>query len=291
VPAVAIESLARLEPSDRDAVLELIAQVAGLDGVAPLSEEAMLTLRYADEHARHLLARTGGALVGYAQLSIRSSNPRAELAVTDPEVGRALVHAAEEAAGETLAVLAHGTASIATGVLRGLGLRPERVLLQMRRRLLDPLPEPVWPDGVTVRTFEVGRDEQAWLAVNNLAFADHPDQSHWSMSDITAREREPWFDPAGFFLAERDGQLLGFHWTKVHRRPDQPIGEVYIVGVSPGAQGIRLGSALTLVGLRHLREQGLSSVLLYVEETNTSAVHVYERLGFTRWDADVTFVR
>ena len=56
-------------------------------------------------------------------------------------------------------------------------------------------------------------------------------------ADLDERMAEPWFDPAGFFLAERDGELLGFHWTKVH--PDPALGEVYVVGHRPGRAGRR----------------------------------------------------
>ena len=120
------------------------------------------------------------------------------------------------------------------------------------------------------------------------------------------RLREPWFDPAGFFLAERDGRLVGFHWTKVHggngtQHPEgphaheghghDPIGEVYVVGVDPGEQGTGLGKAITLTGLRHLRHLGLGSAMLFVEADNAAAIGLYTALGFTRWETDLMFSR
>jgi mycothiol synthase len=84
---------------------------------------------------------------------------------------------------------------------------------------------------------------------------------------------------------------VGFHWTKVHGGDGQrpPVGEVYVVGVDPDAQGGGLGRALTLAGLHHLRERGLGEVLLYVEADNLAARRVYERLGFDHVATDVQY--
>jgi mycothiol synthase len=67
------------------------------------------------------------------------------------------------------------------------------------------------------------------------------------------------------------------------------VGEVYVLGVDPAAQGGGLGRALTLVGLRHLRDRGVRGVLLYVEADNPAAIRLYTSLGFTRAAIDVMY--
>lgn len=140
---------------------------------------------------------------------------------------------------------------------------------------------------MTVRTFRPGEDDAAWLAANAAAFAHHPEQGSLTQRDLDDRKGEPWFDPAGFFLAEREGEIVGFHWTKVHA--EERLGEVYVVGVRPDAQGGGLGKALTSVGLRHLAAQGLPTAMLYVDADNFSAVAVYERLGFVTHETDLMY--
>jgi mycothiol synthase len=145
-----------------------------------------------------------------------------------------------------------------------------------------------------LRTFVPGQDEDEWLALNARSFAKHPEQGSWTRHDVTMREREPWFDTAGFFIADRDGVMAGFHWTKVHpagEEADGPVGEVYVVGVDPAEQGSGLGRALTLAGLAHLRDLGLAQVMLYVDEDNTPAIRMYQRLGFERTRTDAMYRR
>ncbi|MER5942084.1 mycothiol synthase [Streptomyces sp. NPDC001928] len=295
LPIRAIETYSALSPEQTEAVLELLAEAARNDGQQAVSEQGRLQLRGGErEGVSHLLLTVGEELVGYAQLEDTDpvEAPAAELVVHPSHRGhghgRALGSALLGASGKRLRVWAHGGHSAARHLSQVLGLTLFRELRQMRRPLADlNLPDPVLPEGVTVRTFVPGQDDAAWLAVNAAAFAHHPEQGSLAQRDLDDRKAEAWFDPAGFFLAERDGELIGFHWTKVHA--EEGLGEVYVLGVRPGAQGGGLGKALTTIGLRHLAAQGLPTAMLYVDADNKAAVSVYERLGFTTYETDLMY--
>jgi mycothiol synthase len=295
-----------LDDGVADDVLALVEEATAADHTAPVSENVLIHLRgQLGPRAAHLLARDpAGRLVGYAYLD--SADPAeavAELAVLPAArrhgLGTALVRALlERVSGGPLRVWAHGEHPGALALAAKLGFRQVRTLLQMHRSLREPLPDAEFADDVRLRTFQVGRDEPEFLRVNNAAFSWHPEQGGWDIEQVKAREAKPWFDPAGFLLAvEADDpdRLLGYHWTKVH--PDGakgggPIGEVYVLGVDPAAQGRKLGGALTLAGLRYLRdERGMTEVMLYVESDNLPAVKVYQRLGFTPWHIDAAFLK
>jgi mycothiol synthase len=286
------------------AVLDLVNAATGTDSVGPLSEHVLLHLRYGgDPQARDLVLRNDRELAGYAHLDLAdpAEGPSGELVIHPAHrrhgLGLALTRAAlADVAPRPLRLWAHGDLPAAAALARRAGFERIRALWTMRRSLRAPVDTPHFPDGVTLRTFSVGRDEQAWLDVNRSAFASHPEQGAWTLADLALREREPWFDADGFFLAERSGKLAGFHWTKIHQsRPGgpangaEPIGEVYVVGVDPGEQGSGLGRALTLAGLRYLQSRGLPEVMLYVDEANTPAIRLYESLGFTHWHTDVMY--
>jgi mycothiol synthase len=303
---VAVERAHHLNPDQVTEVLALAQAAADADGTYPFAEHVVLHLRHGgDPPAIHLLLRQEGRLTGYAHLDTTDEveGAAAEL-VVDPRarrrgLGRALVEAALAVAVERdprgrLRLWAHGDHPGAAALARCLGFTRTRVLYQLRRSLFAPIPAPDLPAGVVLRPFCPGDDDQAWLALNARAFADHPDQGRWTHHDLRVRMAEPWFDPHGFLLADRDGQLLGFHWTKIHgssTHQHQPIGEVYVLGVDPAAHGLGLGTALTLAGLRYLRRQGLDQAMLYVDESNTAAVKLYTSLGFARWSVDVTFAK
>lgn len=290
-----IETYSSLSPDRTEAVLALLAEAARNDGQQAVSEQGRLQLRGGErEGVSHLLLTVDGELVGYAQLEDTDpvEAPAVELVVHPAHRGhghgRSLGIALLGASGKRLRVWAHGGHSAARHLAQVLGLTLFRELRQLRRPLTGlELPDPVLPPDVTVRTFVPGKDDTAWLAVNAAAFAHHPEQGSLVQRDLDARMAEPWFDPAGFFLAFRDDELIGFHWTKVHAT--ERLGEVYVLGVRPGAQGGGLGKSLTTIGLRHLAGQGLPTAMLYVDADNKAAVSVYERLGFVTYETDLMY--
>lgn len=294
-----------LDPADERAVRELLLAARDADGGPEVTADGPLPGEFSG--GRHLLARVDGELVGYAHLDTAGDSFGRQVAelIVHPDrrrrgFGARLTAAVVEQAGATepqdkLRVWAHGDHPAAARIAEHQGFTRARELLVLHVDVRD-WPEPAPAEGITLRTFVPGQDEQAVIDVNARAFDWHPEQGALTVEELRAAEAEDWFDPAGFFLAERDGRVVGFHWTKVHpadpgRFRGEPVGEVYVVGVDPAAQGGGLGKALTLAGLNFLRRTGLKQVILYVEGDNSPALAVYERLGFTRFAVDVQYGR
>lgn len=291
---VLIEAGEVLDADGAGLVLDLLAACSRPGGTTALSEQKMRHLGPGGgAGVLHLLARDPGGegLAGYAQLVptaggqdrwgvevvLRPASHPPGDRLFGRLLGSALNRVASGGGGEVTLWVSqpsggHDDAAAAAGLAR------RRDLLQMRR----PLPVPGKRPHLPVRSFEPGRDEEAWLAENNRAFAGHPEQGSWKLDTLAEREREPWFDPAGFLLLEIDGRLVGSCWTKVHQGTDPLVGEIYVISVDPDFAGRGFGRSLCLAGLDRLAAAGGATVgMLYVDATNTAALRLYEELGFT----------
>ncbi|NKY92689.1 mycothiol synthase [Gordonia sputi] len=295
----------RLDAAGVTHARRLVADATSADGVAPLSEQAVLSIddaagSHAESGVRHVVSTAG-----YANITPgRDGEPSMIEGVVDPALrrrghGKALFDVAFDDAravsnpdGPTPRAWAHGDLPGAQALAASMGLHKQRELLQLRRDVAadgSDLPPLVVDPSIELRTYAGPADDAEILRVNNAAFAWHPEQGGWSSAQITERTSSEWFDPAGLFLAydvDDPTTLLGFHWTK---QQDAGLGEVYIVGVDPAAQGRGLGRMLTLAGLHYFADRRIGTVMLYVEGDNTAALHTYERLGFARYAVDVAY--
>jgi len=281
-----------LSETEINGVLRLVADAEAVDRISALNEAALLRLRRPHPTTQHILVSEGEELVGYAQLESGPEWSAGQLLVSPDHrragVGTKLLRQLIMESSSPLRVWAMGDTPAARALATAVGMARQRELLIMERRLDGELPEPVVPAGVQIRTFVPGHDEQQWLRVNAAAFADHPEQAMIDLDDLEDRMAEPWFDPMGFFVATRDGTMIGFHWTKQHQ--DQ-LGEVYVLGIAPSEARRGLGKALLLTGLRWLQQQGNSRVKLYVEADHQAAIELYLTYGFTTVSRDVMYAQ
>lgn len=281
-----IEIVQRPTEAQRAALIGLVRQVADETGSRPLSDHLWLDLQagngdgfiaatVADEHG----------LLAVAQLSASNDSSSLE-AFVRPGVddARAVLDDAAETALDAFAAAGGGHVfwwvDAPTDADRTFaashGFEPVRGLHEMRRSL--PLDRHA---GVETRDFVPGADDDAWLTVNNRAFAAHGEQGGWTHDTLALRMAEPWFDPAGFRIHEIDGRMAAFCWTKLHDQHEPVIGEIYVIAVDPDFHGRGLGTQLTLAGLDSISSRGVTEATLYVDADNAPAIGLYESLGFT----------
>jgi mycothiol synthase len=226
------------------------------------------------------VAVAGGAVVGYAGLD---EDQEFVHTAADPTVGDELLahveHQARVRGFDQLSATAVPEDEPLDAALQRNGYHLDREILRMWRSLDPPLPEPVWADGVAVRTYTDADGERVQQLLDAI-------YSGWDESYV-ARSHEGWlafmtkhddFDPAMWFLVERNGALVAcaLHW-RAHERG----GWIKDIAVQEHERGRGLGKALIQHGFREYAARGVRRVGLKVDSTNpTGAPQLYERLGF-----------
>jgi mycothiol synthase len=298
-----LQHLNLLSKSQQDGVIQLINAATQQDGTPPISEHIVLHLRHGgDKSDSHLLIEDANKVIGYAHIDATDlvAGPSVEL-VVHPEhrksgYGKDLLKKSQKICGDQMRLWAHGDLSSAKKLAEENGFERIRTVIQMRKELADVHTH---QHNFDIRTFLPGIDNSEWLALNNQAFKDHPEQGNWSAKDLETRLNEAWFDPNGFFVAIEDGKMIGFTWTKIHgghshkhdddseQHDHDPIGEIYITAVSKA--GVGLGKVLTETALAYLKRNGLTSAMLYVDSDNQRALNLYKSLGFIESAQDVMY--
>ena len=302
-----MQHLDHLSDTQQSLVLDLISRTTQHDGTPPIAEHILLHLRYGGDKAdSHLLVEKDNQVIGYAHLDQTDlvAGPSVEL-VVDPDhrsagVGKQLLSKAIEICGNNLRLWVHGEGEVAHNLATSFNFEKIRTVLQMSKSLTNIQPLPAFDKEIKIRSFLPGLDSKEWLELNNKVFKDHPEQGGWQISDLNHRLSEEWFDEKGFFIVEKNKQVIASTWTKVHgahshdhdgeaSHAHPAIGEIYITAVDPAYAGLGIGKALTITALNYLKYQGLNDAMLYVDFDNKAAHNLYNSLGFQISSKDILY--
>jgi mycothiol synthase len=300
-----LQHLNQLSKSQQESVLALIKAAHDFDGTPPIAEHVLLHLRHGgDKSDSHIVFEENNQVIAYAHLDTTDlvAGPSVE-AVVHPshrgkDLGSLILKEAIKVCGDKTRIWSHGDLPAAKAIASSLKLERLWSNLVMSKSLGDIHPVTFkYP----IRTFIPDLDNQAFLSLNNKVFANYPDQGGWNEDDLKVRLNESWFQKEGFFVAEDEGELIGFCWTKIHGahthshsgedddHGHDALGEIYVLAVNPDYKGNGVGRNLTITGLNYLKYQGLSSAMLYVGVENKAALNLYTSLGFRDFGSDVLY--
>lgn len=265
---------------DFDEIVDLLA--ARSRAAFGVSQVKAIHVRHRWELPGHerWVASDGRRIVGYAAFD---GTQHVEHTATDVEVGDALLAQAVERAKQRgfdyLSVTAVPEDAPLWSLVERHEFTHDRDVLRMWRELDSDVPEPKWDNGAVVRTYTPVDGEPVHALLNEA-------YTGWDPNYIT-RSYESWlafmtgdddFDPALFFLVERDGELIAcaLHWKEFDRQ-----GWVKDLVVRESDRGRGLATALLHHAFRTYAERGVTRVGLKVDSNNpTGAPQLYERLGF-----------
>lgn len=171
-------------------------------------------------------------------------------------------------------------------LLRRHGFSVVRYFLRMGRRLDEPIPEPEFPAGFTLRHVAGEHEAEAWVAMYNESFIDH-----WNHHPMTVevfkhtRVDADYRAEQDLIAVAPDGTFAAFCHCQIHQaenaRTGRNEGWVHVLGTRRGFRKIGLGRAMLLAGLHRLKADGVDTAILGVDAMNpTGATRLYESVGF-----------
>ena len=291
--------------TDVNAVLELANEAAIAEYGVPNTDERMVRGGWAmpafkPEHDSLLVLDPSGraaATAGYydteavhiAPYLWFAVRPRMPAAVTDAVLAWAAERAPQnlpQAPAGARVALHTEVASVNAAdkeALERAGWRHERTAWIMEIDLVSaaPLPEPTWPDGITVRTADLERDARAVHEAEADSFSDH--------YGYVPQAFEEWFyfrtqfltaEPELWIMAMDGETIAGIALCSSSRPGDPDLGWISTVGVRRPWRRRGLALAILHHAFRLLAARGTARAGLGVDSQSlTGATRLYEKAG------------
>lgn len=176
-----------------------------------------------------------------------------------------------------------------------MGYRYIRSSYRMAIELHQPVPESVWPTGITFRTYDPETDAEAVYRADAESFRDHfgfveePFEEGFQRFKHIMTEYEG-FDPSLWFLAMDGDEIAGICLCRHQSYEDPDLGYVNILGVRRPWRKRGIGLALLRHAFNEFCRRGKRKVGLGVDAENlTGALRLYEKAGMHVHQAFDTF--
>lgn len=175
-------------------------------------------------------------------------------------------------------------AAKARKLLEDMGYHHIRSSYHMLIEMDSPAPEPVFPEGITLRTYVPGADTEATFQAVTDSFRDHFGFVEQPLEEGVKRFRHFWedegADPTLLFLAMDGEQIAGINLCRPHAFDDPEMGWVGTLGVVRPWRKRGLGLALLRHSFNEFYRRGKRKVGLGVDAQNlTGALRLYENAG------------
>jgi mycothiol synthase len=249
-----------------------------------------------------LIFAPNGELVGHIEVWTTAKPPihpqiwgRVDPAYADLGMGTWMLYWAEQRALHALPrvpaelrfaprVGAYRQAEKAKNLLEDFGYHHLRSSYHMLIEMDAPVPEPEFPEGITLRTYNPETDLEAVYGADVDSFRDHFGFVEQPFEEGLKHFQHHWinegYDPTLLFLAMDGDEIAGINLCRPHSFYDPEIGWVGSLGVRRPWRKRGLGLALLRHSFNEFYRRGKRKVGLGVDAQNlTGALRLYEKAG------------
>ena len=250
-----------------------------------------------------LVFAPNGEMVGYIEVWTNAKPPvhpwiwgRVHPDYADLGIGTWMLQWAEERAKQALSnipddlrfaprVGIYQQADASKKLFEDMGFQRIRSSYRMRINMDAPPTAPLWPDGITIRTFNPEADIEAVYSTVDEAFSDHFGHVEEPFEEGLERFKHSsmgyaGFDPTLWFLAMDGDEIAGISLCRNNAYDNPDVGWVNTLGVLRPWRKRGIGLALLHHSFGELYRRGKRMIGLGVDAENlTGALRLYKSAG------------